>query len=80
MTLAASAAHAGSPADGRSAPAAGRAPATRTWVVRPGDTLWAIARRIAGPGVDLRPVVDELAAANGVEGPLAIGIHLALPG
>ncbi|HSJ51706.1 MAG TPA: LysM domain-containing protein [Actinomycetota bacterium] len=35
-----------------------------THLVRPGDTLWSIARGIA-PGSDPRPVVDALVAANG---------------
>ena len=43
----------------------------QTVVVQPGDTLWAIARRVA-PGEDPRPVVDELAAAHG-PGPLVPG-------
>jgi len=37
---------------------------SRTIVVRPGDTLWAIAERI-DPGADPRPVVDELVTLNG---------------
>jgi hypothetical protein len=47
--------------------APGRSPtlvSSRTIVVRPGDTLWAIAERI-DPGADPRPVVDELVALNG---------------
>ena len=47
--------------------APGRSPtlvSSRTIVVRPGDTLWAIAERI-DPGADPRPVVDELIALNG---------------
>lgn len=35
-----------------------------TYVVRPGDTLWAIARRIQ-PAGDVRPLVARLARANG---------------
>jgi Tfp pilus assembly protein FimV len=35
-----------------------------THLVRPGDTLWSIARDVA-PGSDPRPVVDALVAANG---------------
>ena len=34
-----------------------------TVVVRPGDSLWSIAARLA-PGEDPRPVVDELEAAR----------------
>ena len=47
--------------------APGRSPtliSARTIVVRPGDTLWAIAERL-DPGADPRPVVDELVALNG---------------
>ena len=33
-------------------------------VVRPGDSLWSIAERVA-PGADPHPVVDALAAARG---------------
>jgi hypothetical protein len=34
------------------------------YVVRPGDTLWTIASKIA-PGADPRPVVDDLADRAG---------------
>jgi LysM domain len=37
-----------------------------SYVVREGDTLWTIARRLA-PGSDPRPVVDQLSAMNGVD-------------
>jgi hypothetical protein len=37
-----------------------------SYVVREGDTLWSIARRLS-PGGDPRPVVDELATTNGVD-------------
>jgi LysM repeat protein len=36
----------------------------RSYVVRPGDTLWGIARRQVGPRADPRPAVDLLARAN----------------
>jgi nucleoid-associated protein YgaU len=45
-------------------------------VVQAGDTLWGIARRLA-PGADVRPVVDQLAAAHGT-GPLQPGERLAV--
>jgi hypothetical protein len=37
--------------------------AARNTVVRPGDSLWSVASRLA-PGSDPRPVVDALAAAR----------------
>lgn len=37
-----------------------------SYLVREGDTLWSIARRLS-PGGDPRPVVDELATANSVD-------------
>jgi nucleoid-associated protein YgaU len=40
--------------------------ALSTYVVREGDTLWTIARRLA-PGSDPRPVVDRLSTANGID-------------
>ena len=55
---------------------AGRA---RTYVVRPGDTLWSIASRIAGPQADPRPVVDDLQQANHVTGAIVPGETLRLP-
>ncbi len=35
------------------------------YVVQPGDSLWAIAGRLATPGSDLRPTVDYLSDAAG---------------
>lgn len=58
---------------------ASTARSVRTVVVRPGDTLWSIARRIA-PGRDPRGVVDAIVDANGVEaGSLVPGQTLVLP-
>ena len=50
-----------------------------TALVRPGDTLWGIARRLAGPEADPRPVVDALVRANHVMGSLPVGARLVLP-
>jgi nucleoid-associated protein YgaU len=52
----------------------------RVYVVRPGDTLWGIASRVAGRGADPRPVVDALIAANHLPGPdVQAGAVLRLP-
>jgi LysM repeat protein len=52
----------------------------RTYVVRAGDTLWGIARRIGPPEADPRPVVDRLEALNHLAGPtIVVGQRLALP-
>jgi nucleoid-associated protein YgaU len=62
---------------GASHPAPQRA---RVYVVRPGDTLWAIASRVAGRGADPRPVVDALIDANHLtDASLAPGTALRLP-
>jgi nucleoid-associated protein YgaU len=39
-------------------------------VVEPGDTVWSIARSLAGDG-DIRPVVDAIVEANGGAGLVA---------
>lgn len=51
----------------------------RTYVVRPGDTLWSIARR-SSPSVDPRLVVGAIASANQVDpGALVPGQELSIP-
>jgi nucleoid-associated protein YgaU len=52
---------------------------TRTYVVRPGDTLWSIATRFV-PSTDPRVVVDAITSANGLD-PAALvpGQQLAIP-
>jgi Tfp pilus assembly protein FimV len=51
----------------------------RTYVVRPGDTLWDIAER-AAPGRDPRQTIADLTAVNGVDaGSLVPGQQLRLP-
>jgi LysM repeat protein len=54
--------------------------ATRSsYVVRQGDTLWSIARGVA-PGEDPRPLVDAIAAVNGVDpGAIVPGQTLLVP-
>jgi nucleoid-associated protein YgaU len=42
------------------------------YTVRPGDTLWTIAERVAEPGADLRPMVHELARRNGLTGSMVL--------
>jgi hypothetical protein len=51
--------------------------ASVAYVVRPGDTLWSIAREIQPEG-DVRPLVDVLAAARGGT-PLVPGDVVAWP-
>ena len=54
-------------------------PAPRvTYVVKPGDTLWSIASRVA-PDRDPRPVVDGLIKTNDVRGGLQAGQELSIP-
>jgi Tfp pilus assembly protein FimV len=53
--------------------------ARSSYVVREGDTLWTIARRLA-PGSDPRPIVDVLSAANGLDaGRIVPGQTLVVP-
>ena len=49
-----------------------------TVTVEPGDTLWSIARRVQPTG-DVRPLVDQLAAARGGE-VLQPGQQVVVPG
>jgi Tfp pilus assembly protein FimV len=57
----------------------GEPAARRTYVVRPGDTLWSIARRLA-PAADPRPFVAEMQTQNGIDGgSLAAGQTLVVP-
>jgi nucleoid-associated protein YgaU len=45
-------------------PASPPLPQQRSVVVQPGDSVWAIARRVQPVG-DVRPLVDELVARHG---------------
>jgi Tfp pilus assembly protein FimV len=52
----------------------------RTYVVRPGDTLWAIAERTGPAGADPRAVVGAMEQANRVSaGSLEPGQVLVIP-
>ena len=51
--------------------------ADTSYVVRPGDTLWQIARALQ-PSGDVRPLVQRLAASRG-GAPLQVGERLVLP-
>jgi Tfp pilus assembly protein FimV len=54
-------------------------PPTRTYLVRAGDTLWAIAARMQ-PGADPRPLIQQIQQLNGVDaGSLAPGRSLLIP-
>jgi len=49
-------------------------------VVRPGETLWGIARSVVGGDGDPRPVVDAIVRLNGLgRGHLQPGAELVLP-
>jgi LysM repeat protein len=48
------------------------------YTVQAGDTLWAIAKRVA-PARDPRAVVDQVARENHLQGPLQAGQELLLP-
>jgi nucleoid-associated protein YgaU len=67
--------------DALGASAGGMRPVSdRTYLVEPGDTLWAIASQVAGDR-DPRQVVELLEASNGVDaGSLQPGMVLRVPG
>ena len=55
------------------------ADSSRTYVVRPGDTLWSIATRFA-PTTDPRVVVDGITSANGLDPAVLVpGQQLTIP-
>jgi LysM repeat protein len=54
--------------------------ASRTYVVRPGDTLWRIAAGLVGSRQDPRPMITRLIQLNGVDdGVILPGQRLQLP-
>ena len=58
---------------------AGSAGRTRTYVVKPGDTLWSIARS-SSPSLDPRLVVSAIRAANRVDPAVLVpGQQLSIP-
>ena len=54
-------------------------PELRRYVVRTGDTLWAIAGRLGDPEDDPRPLIDAIEEANGIDGALQPGDVLRIP-
>ncbi|MBI2237055.1 MAG: LysM peptidoglycan-binding domain-containing protein [Actinobacteria bacterium] len=57
-----------------------RPASARSYVVRPGDTLWSIASSIVGSTEDPRPLVDALRRSNGADpGALVPGQTLVIP-
>ena len=52
---------------GGAADAEGPPAPTVEYVVKPGDTLWAIAAKVAAPEEDLRRVVREIQRASGLD-------------
>jgi nucleoid-associated protein YgaU len=51
----------------------------RAVVMQPGDTLWSLAERYAGDGIDPRAYVDAILAVNGLDAPPAAGVRVRLP-
>lgn len=62
------------------ADAPGTGAEVRVHAVQPGETLWGFAAELAGPGEDLRPVMDRIAELNDLPtGALRSGQVLLLP-
>ncbi|HCO04331.1 MAG TPA: peptidoglycan-binding protein [Actinobacteria bacterium] len=56
------------------------APRPVSYTVRAGDTVWALAKRAAGPTADPRAMVDRIVALNHLStGDIQAGQHLLLP-
>lgn len=53
---------------------------THEYVVKPGDTLWRIARNELGPNAEVRGYVDDLSGQLGEDGILEAGQTLVLKG
>jgi nucleoid-associated protein YgaU len=58
---------------------AGARKTPRAVVVQPGQTLWSLAARHAGDGVDPRAYVDAILALNGLGSPPEAGARIRLP-
>ena len=57
-----------------------KAPAVQTVRVLPGDTLWSIASEIPGPGEDIRDVIADIVAMNGLDtSAIHVGQELTIP-
>lgn len=55
-------------------------PPARIYVVRSGDTVWTLARRIVGEAGDPRPVVDRMVQANDLRDAVIVpGQRLRIP-
>jgi hypothetical protein len=63
---------------GAGAIAEGKSSAPRVVIVKPGQTLWDLAR-YAPSGIDPRAFVDALVARNHLVGTLQPGMHIRLP-
>ncbi|MGH2740791.1 MAG: LysM peptidoglycan-binding domain-containing protein [Actinomycetota bacterium] len=56
------------------------APEAERYVVRPGDTLWEIARRWVGAEEDPRPLITQIVRANGlIDSRVLAGQSLLIP-
>jgi hypothetical protein len=51
----------------------------RAIVVQPGETLWSLAERYAGDGIDPRAYVDAILVLNRLDGPPDAGARIRLP-
>jgi hypothetical protein len=69
--------HEANPTPAVSAPVHAAAPMETTWTVRPGDTLWGIARSVQPTG-DLRPLLSKLMAQYKNDA-LQVGDTIAIP-
>jgi LysM repeat protein len=54
-------------------------PATKSWVVQPGETLWSVAQHVE-PGADPRETVLRIEQLNGLtSADVTVGQHLVVP-